>query len=130
QRMRHVILRGYIEDLDEEMDKVTAILVPTPIKLGARVRILEAFRYGVAVISHQANKAGMPELEHNRNLLLASSGQEFADAMLRLAAHQEDAVRLGRTAFEEFSRELNSTVTAKRILRFIEEEVIGSVTRS
>lgn len=125
QRMRHVVQRGYIDDLDEEMGEVTAILVPTPIKLGARVRILEAFRYGVAVISHKANKAGMPEIEHNRNVLLASSGQEFADAMLRLAAHEEDAVRLGRMAFEDFSRELNSTVSARRILRFMEEEVMG-----
>jgi glycosyltransferase involved in cell wall biosynthesis len=126
QRMSHVVQRGYIEDLDEEMSRVTAMLVPTPIKLGFRTRILEAYRYGVAVISHSANKAGMPELEHNQNVLLASNGRQFADAILRLAKHKEDAVRLGCRGFEEFKRELNSTVTARRILSFIEARVLGS----
>ncbi len=124
KRMKHVVQRGYVENLDEEMNRATAMLVPTPIKLGFRTRIFDGFRYGLAVISHDANKAGMPELEHNHNALLASNGRDFSDAILTLAEHREHAVRLGRTAFEDFSRELNSTATANRILRFIEDEVI------
>lgn len=120
-----VVKRGYVEDLTAEMRLETAVLVPTPIELGFRTRILDAFRHGVAVVAHKANTMGMPELEHERNALVAADPAAFARAILHLAHKPDEAARLGRAAFLQFQRELNATVVARRIVRFAELEVSG-----
>ncbi len=117
--MDRVVHRGYIADLADEMSRTTAMLVPTPINLGFRTRVLDAFRHGVTVVAHPANSLGMPELSDGKNALLASSGRDFAEAMLRLAADPAEAQRLGRAAFEQFTKEMNSTVSAGHIVAFI-----------
>jgi glycosyltransferase involved in cell wall biosynthesis len=119
--MERVVRRGYIEDLAAEMSRTTAMLVPTPINLGFRTRVLDSFRHGVTVVAHTANALGMPELADGRNALLASDGASFAEAMLRLAHDPAEAQRLGEAAFEQFDAELNATVTVGRIARFIDE---------
>lgn len=121
--MPHLVKRGYVDDLTDEMRRVTAVLVPTPIALGFRTRIVDAFRHGVTVVAHEANAAGMPELIHDRNALVASDPETFSQAILQLARAPEEAVRLGRAAFEHFQNELNSTAIAKRILKFVQDEV-------
>ena len=117
--MERVIHRGYIDDLADEMTRTTAVIVPTPINLGFRTRVLDAFRHGVTVIAHPANALGMPELVDEKNALLASSGPEFARAMLRLAGDPAEVQRLRRAAFEQFTKEMNATVAADQIVRFI-----------
>ena len=121
--MKHLIMRGYIENLHSEMLHLTAMLVPTPIKIGFRTRILEAFRYGVAVIAHEANVAGMPELKNEHNALLAKTGKEFSDAILRLTNNPNDAITIGNNGYNDFSRQLNADVVAYKILEFLNKEV-------
>jgi len=123
-KMQHLIYRGYVEDLGIEMLKSTALLVPTPIKIGFRTRILEAFRYGVAVIAHEANAVGMPELKHEHNALLSKKGKDFADAILRLTNKPIDAITIGNNGFSDFSRQLNSDFVGSKILEFIDKEVL------
>jgi glycosyltransferase involved in cell wall biosynthesis len=118
-QMHRVIHRGYIDDLAGELRQATAVLVPTPINLGFRTRILDAFRHGVTVVAHTANSSGMPELVDGKNALLAANGRDFAEAILRLADDPEEAQRLGRTAFDQFSKEMNAVIGAKRICDFI-----------
>lgn len=119
--MPRVVRRGYVDDLKEEMRGVTALLVPTPIPLGFRTRILDAFRHRVTVVAHRANSAGMPELEHGRNALLAATPDEFASAMMQLRQAPADAVQLARAAYEQFEAGLNGAATAQRILEFSHE---------
>jgi glycosyltransferase involved in cell wall biosynthesis len=121
--MPHLVKRGYVDDLTDEMRHITAVLIPTPIALGFRTRIVDAFRHGVTVIAHEANAAGMPELMHGHNALVAADPEAFAQAILQLARTPEDAARLGHAAFEQFRGELNSTVIANRILKFVQDEV-------
>lgn len=120
-RMPRVVRRGYVEDLTEEMRLATAVLVPTPIELGFRTRILDAFRHGVTVIAHRANASGMPELAHDQNALVAADAECFAAAILQLAGSPEHADRLGRQALEDFANDLNAAVSARRILQFVND---------
>lgn len=120
--MPHLVKRGYVDDLADEMRSVTAVLVPTPIALGFRTRIVDAFRHGITVVAHEANAAGMPELVHGHNALVASDPETFSQAILQLARTPEDAAGLGRAAFEQFQTELNSTAIARRILKFVQDE--------
>ena len=65
----------------------------------------------------------MPELAHGRNALLATTGREFADAMLQLADDPDEATRLGQAGFDQFTAELNATAVARRILDFAQSNI-------
>lgn len=119
QRMPHVIRRGYVNDLISEFSAATALLVPTPIALGFRTRIVDAFSHGLTVVAHQANSFGMAELTDGKNALLASTADDFAAAVLRLARSPETAEQLGAVAFLDFSDQLSGEIVARRILKFV-----------
>lgn len=119
--MPRVLNRGYVEDLAAELAGMRAMLVPTPIRLGFRTRILDAFRHGVAVIAHSANAAGMRELVDGANCLLASDGETFAGAMSKLAEDRDMSERLAKAGYDQFMSELNADVVAAKILRFVAE---------
>lgn len=122
QRMPLVVQRGYVDDLELELRHTTAVLVPTPIKLGFRTRILDAFRHGVTVVAHSANALGMPEMIDGQNARVARGPRDFADAVLYLAKHPEEAQRLGEQAFAEFDRDLNADAVAAAILQFVDAD--------
>lgn len=98
-----------------------AMIVPTPMPLGFRTRILDAFRYGQTVISHAANAAGMPELIHDRNALVARNGHEFAEHMLALGDDPERRERLAQQAYQDFINDLSAEASAKKIYDFLSD---------
>jgi hypothetical protein len=96
---------GHTEDAGTEFLSATAMIVPTPIKLGTRVRILSAFSYGCPVVAHAANALGIPELAHEDNAWLGRRADELADGIL--AVFREEVLRerlstRGRATFEQF----------------------------
>jgi len=84
-----VRLLGHVENADAEFRRSHVLLVPNAIPLGIRVRIVTAWSLGVAVVSHDANAQGIPELEHGTNALLGSSGADLADRALFLVRNAE-----------------------------------------
>ena len=72
------LVRGQINPPDEEFLSSNVVIVPTPIELGIRVRIITALSFGSCIIAHEANKRGIPELENGKNCLLGTSGMEIA----------------------------------------------------
>jgi glycosyltransferase involved in cell wall biosynthesis len=111
-----IVKRGFVEDIEAEYKSAWAMIVPTPIKLGFRTRILESFRHGVCVVSHRANAAGFPELVDGRNCLLADTGRDFARQMIRLAADGELRRRLSRQAYEDFHTDLAADLSVEKML--------------
>lgn len=99
-----VIIRGYVEDISSEFENADIVLVTTPINLGFRTRIAEAFSYGSCVVAHSANGLGMPELQHNENILLADDGYGIAQACLELARNSSLRKRLSKSARETFEK--------------------------
>jgi glycosyltransferase involved in cell wall biosynthesis len=90
---------------EEWLRNTDALVVPTSIPLGVRVRIIAAFSAGAAIVTHEANVLGIPELEDGVNALVAASPEAIANCLVRLA-HEEtlaDRLRLGaRTTYERF----------------------------
>lgn len=77
-----VSIMGYVEDIAGELDRAGVVLVPTPIPLGLRTRIVEAFAHRTPVVAHVANRDGMPELMNKENCLLATDGRELAEQIM------------------------------------------------
>ncbi|MGH3103388.1 MAG: glycosyltransferase family 4 protein, partial [Gaiellaceae bacterium] len=81
-----VRLLGHVEGAEEEFKSAHVLLVPNSISLGVRVRVVTAFSFGTAVVSHEANARGIPELDHGTNALIGRSGKALADEVLRAVA--------------------------------------------
>ena len=100
-----VKIRGQISPPDDEFFSSHVVLVPTPIELGIRVRIVTAFSFGSCVVAHVANKRGIPELEDSKNCLLGNSGEELALACIRLLKEpklREGLERGARKTYENY----------------------------
>jgi glycosyltransferase involved in cell wall biosynthesis len=69
------------------------LLLPIDIASGVRMRLLEAWARGVAVVATPAAASGLAA-EDGRDLLLAQEPEEFAAAIARLAAEPGLAERL------------------------------------
>ena len=114
---------GHSHDPREEFLSADALVVPTPIKLGTRVRILTAFSYGCPVVAHVANTLGIPELAHGDNALLGQSADALADAIVRVTADATLRRRLEDGGRATFERWFAPGVAAERLV-----ELLGSIS--
>lgn len=97
-------MRGYVEDIKPEFLSADVLLVPTPIFLGFRVRILTGFQYGCCVVAHTNEAINVPEIMHERNALLADDGPGLAREVIRALRDPDLRWRLGaagRATYEE-----------------------------
>ncbi len=99
-----VFLRGYVEDIDEEVLSSDVLLVPNPIPFSVRVRILVGFSYGCGIVTHRANALGIPELVHGSNALIGDHGPALAHAVGDILEDQRLQDHLGRNARLTYER--------------------------
>lgn len=100
-----LVWRGPVYPADEEFELCDVLLVPIPAPTGSRVRIINGFSFGCAIVAHSANHLAMPELEHGKNILLGSTGKELARHVVALAQNEalkREIGRNGRRTFEDF----------------------------
>jgi glycosyltransferase involved in cell wall biosynthesis len=118
-----VRILGYVEDLKATFRQSRAMIVPTPIDLGFRTRILDAFRHGLTVVAHPANALGFPELAHEKNALLAEDGIAMARQIQRLAEEPALNRQLAQQAFVDYCERFQPRVTARQVLDFVTNEM-------
>lgn len=116
-------IRGRIIPPDPEFLSSDLLLVPTPITLGIRVRIITAFSFACPVVSHRANAAGIPELCHDDNALLADSGKGLAEEVIRMLRDGKLKAKLEAKGRETFEKYFSEKVAAGRIVDEMEEMV-------
>jgi glycosyltransferase involved in cell wall biosynthesis len=110
-----IIVRGHLPSVDAEFRSSHVLLVPTPIRLGMRVRILTAFSFGTCTVAHVANSAGTPELDHDRNCLLGESGAELAEHCVTLFHDPEKRRRIEREARRTYEEAFSIAAAGGRI---------------
>jgi glycosyltransferase involved in cell wall biosynthesis len=96
-------LHADVPDVAPYYEQADAVLVPIRSGSGTRIKILEAFALGRAVISTTTGMEGIAARD-GEELLIADSAQAYADAVARLAgdpALRDALVRAGRTLVEE-----------------------------
>jgi glycosyltransferase involved in cell wall biosynthesis len=106
---------GQVEPATEEFLRCDVLLVPTPIRLGIRVRILTGFATGSCIVAHTANSLGIPELIDGKNALLGSTGPQLAAAVLRASADSALRAQLRREARRTYEQ-CFSLETAGRLI--------------
>lgn len=90
---------GFVEDLSAAASKTAVFIVPLRSGSGLRVKILNAMAMGLPIVSTSVGCEGIG-VEHGRDLLIADTSQEFADAVLRLLSGFELRKQLGEAGRE------------------------------
>jgi hypothetical protein len=93
---------GYVGDLERYLSETAAFIVPLRSGAGMRVKILDAWCWGLPVVSTSVGAEGIRTV-HGENLLIADDEHSFADCLVQLMQERALAQRLsenGRAAVE------------------------------
>jgi glycosyltransferase involved in cell wall biosynthesis len=79
---------GHSLHFDSLLEESAVTIVPLLAAGGVRVKILEAWSKGIPVVSTTIGAEGL-RAEHGRNLLIADSPADFAEAVIRVSDDPE-----------------------------------------
>jgi glycosyltransferase involved in cell wall biosynthesis len=105
---------GAVKDVAPEYARARMMVVPLRAGSGTRIKILEAFRFGVPVVSTSIGAAGL-DVQHGVHLLIANTPEEFSAACQRLMEDDALSAALAKNAFA-WLRETHSLERARPIL--------------
>lgn len=96
---QNVFVTGRVDDVRPYVQKAAAVVVPLRHGSGTRLKILEAFSMGKAVVSTTRGVEGIPA-QPGREILIADSPHAFDDQVQQLLDAPKLAARIGGAARE------------------------------
>lgn len=121
---------GFVADTGAEVMAAHVFLVPSPYPVGARTRLAEALSFGASVVAHRAAAAGIPELVHDENALLASDGKGLAAAVVRLSRDDGLRRRLATAARRTYEESFAPPVACDVVVRELQRLAAAAATAS
>lgn len=97
KRDPRIEVTGYVESVEPYVKAAAVFVVPLLAGGGTRLKILEAFAFGKAVVSTSVGAEGI-ECVNGEHIILADTPEQFASAVNRLLDDKSLRQRLGRTA--------------------------------
>ena len=97
-----VEVTGYVDDPRPYLAETAVFIVPLLSGAGMRVKILDAWCWGMPIVSTTIGAEGLRAAD-DENMLLADEPDAFADAVVRLGRDRQAAARLadgGRATVE------------------------------
>jgi glycosyltransferase involved in cell wall biosynthesis len=92
-RETNVSITGYIRNPRPYLEKAAVFIVPLLSGGGMRVKILDAWRWGLPIVSTRIGAEGI-SYQEGENILIADSAHDFAESILRVMTDAELAERL------------------------------------
>jgi glycosyltransferase involved in cell wall biosynthesis len=92
-------LTGLVDEVVPYLDEAAVFVAPIRTGGGMRVKVLEALSAGKAVVAYPEALDGLA-VAHERQVLVATSPQDFAALVVRLLADRNARTELGRAARE------------------------------
>ena len=91
-----VEMLGYVEDVGPELARARCIIVPLRVGGGTRLKILDAWAMGKAVVSTSVGCEGL-EARNGENILIADEAEAFATSVLHVLQDPRLHRELGRS---------------------------------
>lgn len=108
-REHGVNMTGYVDDIREYVRSAACYVVPLRVGGGSRLKILDAWAMGKAIVSTSRGCEGL-DVRDGENMLVRDDPDSFARAVVRLLEDDSRRRRLGRmarqTAVEKYSWEI------------------------
>ncbi len=98
-----ITLTGWVDKVQPYLAGAGLCLMPFRVGSGTRLKLIEAMAAGKAIVSTTVGAEGFP-VQSGREVVLADSPGEFAQAVLALLADEEERARLGAAACQ-FARQ-------------------------
>ena len=111
-----VIVTGSVPDVRPYLEQAAVVIVPLLHGSGTRLKILEAFSMGKAVVSTRVGAEGLG-VQNGKQLLLADEPRAFADCILRLLDDEGLRQRMGLAARQLVEAEYAWPVVQDRLNR-------------
>ncbi len=84
-----IILRGYVDNVSEDFLSADLLLVPTPVQLSSRARIIVGLAYGCCIVTTIFEKNSRPELMNMENALIANDIRELPELIIKVIKDEQ-----------------------------------------
>ncbi|HEX6241364.1 MAG TPA: glycosyltransferase, partial [Polyangiales bacterium] len=122
---------GFVDDIKAQIAKAQVVIVPLRIGGGTRLKILEAMAMGKAIVSTRLGAEGI-DVEHEKDILLADTPEEFAVQIERALSDAELRARIGvaarRTVVERYSWASSAAKLEELLDRLVEARAARPVS--
>ncbi len=95
----NIRLTGFVPTLAPHLNRIAIMIVPLRHGGGTRIKILEAWANGIAVVSTSPGAEGLGAT-HMKNIWIANSAADFATAIMYLLSDPATRSRLAQAALE------------------------------
>lgn len=114
---------GPVDDPGDYLRHATITVAPLRFGGGTRVKLIEAFAYGLASVTTTLGCTGLA-VEDGREVLIRDDPHEFAQAVIGLLGDRDAVRRMGRSARALYERDYRPEV-AKTIITTVAREVLA-----
>ena len=116
----NIIVVGEVEDAMKFIKSKSLMVVPLLSGGGIRVKIIEGMALGKAIISTSVGAEGI-HYTHKKDIWIANTPNEFAEAVHYFKNNPEKIIELGNNARKLVEREYTNEVIIKKLLGFYKQ---------
>jgi polysaccharide biosynthesis protein PslH len=111
-----VTLTGYVDDVQARVRDAACFIAPLRVGGGTRLKILEAWAMGKAVVSTSIGCEGLAARDAD-NILMRDDARGFADAVVSVLSDADLRARLGAAGRQTVEQDYDRPVIAAQLLR-------------
>lgn len=119
----NIVIDGEIPSAPEYLKSNSIMVVPLKSGSGMRVKIIEGFAAGKAIVSTTVGAEGIKYSE-DENIAIADTPVEFSNKLIDLLGSKEKIAQMGQQAQVLVSREYSDVSTAKSLMHFYEGLIV------
>lgn len=95
---KNIMITGRVPDVTPYLDNTTIVVVPVRLGGGMRVKLLESLAAGKAVVASPLAIEGLDGLDEEQSVVLATTDQQFSDAIVGLLGNPKRRAQLAARA--------------------------------
>jgi glycosyltransferase involved in cell wall biosynthesis len=111
---KNVFIRGYVDDLESELDSSDAFLLATNLLLGYRCRLINCLSRALPIVISEFDTVNQPEFIHKENCLIGKTPEEIVLNLKELLENKElkSKIQIGarKTYLDNFQPEKTMNV--------------------
>ncbi len=116
-QLDNVVIEGEVDDAYEFIQSKSILIAPLFSGSGIRIKIIEGMAMGKAVISTSIGAEGI-NYTHGKNMLIADTADDFADAIYTLFTNPQKTAELGKAAQQLILQEHNTPKIIQQLVNF------------
>jgi glycosyltransferase involved in cell wall biosynthesis len=117
----NIHITGKLSSVLPYLKNSTVALVPLMFESGTRYKIIEAAACGIPIVSTTLGAEGIP-VEHNKNIIIADTPEDFANGIIKIIENPEFALNLAKECkklIQEFNSVESLAKEAKVIIKML-----------